>query len=791
MGKGRLVVFLLFSCLWLVSAFHVCDPERYSHMGLDMSKFAFCDKSLPFNVRAKDLVNSMTLVEKALQLGNQAGGVPRLGLPLYEWWSEALHGVSKTGPGVFFNNTVPGATNFPIVLLSTASFNETLWKTIGQVVSTEARAMHNLGMAGLTFWSPNVNVIRDPRWGRIQETPGEDPYTVGRYAVNFVRGLQDVEGHETADDPNSRPLKVSSCCKHYTAYDVDNWNGVDRFHFDAQVTEQDMVETFLRPFEMCVKEGDVNSVMCSFNKINGIPSCADPKLLSQTIRGDWGLHGYIVSDCDSIEVMYDDNKWLNGVQEEQVASAMKAGLDMDCGVYYQNWTVASVEKGKMRETDIDKALINNYVTLLRLGYFDGAPGYDSLGKDDVCSKDHIELAREAARQGIVLLKNDNVLPLTPAKFDKIALVGPHANATDAMTGNYAGIPCNSVSPLMAISGIVKSVDYEVGCQDVSCNNDTMLFPAMEAARKADATIIFVGIDNDYESEGHDRYGLHLPGYQTQLINQVAIASSGPVVMVMMCAGGIDISFAQNNPNIHAIVWAGYPGEQGGPAIADVLFGDYNPGGRLPITWYKANYTDAVPMTSMQLRPNDELGYPGRTYKFFNGSTVYPFGYGLSYTQFSYNLVSAKQSLLVKLGRLQHCHDDLDYVPDVFMPPCRSVLVDDMKCEDVVDMEVQVSNTGARDGSDVVMVYSRPPTHILGMPQKQVIGFQRVFVRAGETETAKFSLNACKSFGVVDKAAYLVLPSGTHTIEVGSGSGSASADGSFTIPFSVDLQKEFV
>ncbi|KAK1316321.1 putative beta-D-xylosidase 5 [Acorus calamus] len=595
---------------------------------------------------------------------------------------------TQRGPGVFFNNTVPRATNFPIVLLSTASFNETLWKTIGQVVSTEARAMHNLGMAGLTFWSPNVNVIRDPRWGRIQETP-------------------DVEDHETADDPNSRPLKVSSCCKHYTAYDVDNWNGVDRFHFDAQVTERDMVETFLRPFEMCVKEGDVNSAMCSSNKINGIPSCADPKLLSQTIRGDWGLHG--------------------------------------------------------------------------LGYFDGAPGYDSLGKDGVCRKDHIELAREAARQGIVLLKNDNVLPLIPAKFDKIALVGPHANATDAMTGNYAGIPCNSVSPLMAISGIVKSVDHEVGCHDVSCNDDTRLFPAMEAARKADATIIFVGIDNDYESEGHDRYGLHLPGYQTQLINQVAIASSGPVVMEALTSPS-----PRTTPT--SMPSSGLPGEQGGPAIADVLFGDYNPGGRLPITWYKANYTDAVPMTSMQLRPNDELGYPGRTYKFFNGSTVYPFGYGLSYTQFSYNLVSAKQSLLVKLGRLQHCHDDLDYVLDVFMPPCRSVLVDDLKCEDdVVDMEVQVSNTGARDGSDVVMVYSRPPTHILGMPQKQVIGFQRVFLRAGETETVKFSLNACKSFGVVDKAAYLVLPSGTHTIEVGS----RSADGSFTIPFSVDLRKEFV
>ncbi|KAJ4824124.1 putative beta-D-xylosidase 5, partial [Turnera subulata] len=281
----------------------VCDPQRYSNLGLDMKTFPFCDKSLPYDVRASDLVKQMTLSEKVLQLGNTNYGVRRLGLPKYEWWSEALHGVSNVGPGTFFDDLVPGSTSFPTVITSAAEFNESLWKTIGKAVSTEARAMYNLRRAGLTYWSQNINVVRDPRWGRAIETPREDPFVVGKYAANYVRGLQDVEGTENSTDLNPRPLKVSSCCKHYAAYDVDNWKGIERYSFDARVAEQDMVETFLRPFEMCVKEGDVSSIMCSYNRVDGIQACADPKLLNQTIRGEWDLHGYIVSDCDSIEVL--------------------------------------------------------------------------------------------------------------------------------------------------------------------------------------------------------------------------------------------------------------------------------------------------------------------------------------------------------------------------------------------------------------------------------------------------------------------------------------------------------
>ncbi|OVA13542.1 WD40 repeat [Macleaya cordata] len=744
----------------------VCEPKRFSNLGLKMTNYPFCDKSLPFDIRAKDLVDSMTLAEKALQLGDQAPGVPRIGLPMYNWWSEALHGVSNVGHATHFDQVVPGATSFPTVILTTASFNESLWKSIGQVVSTEARAMYNLGNSGLTYWSPNINVVRDPRWGRITETPGEDPYVVGTYAVNYVRGLQDIEGYENSSDLNSRPLKVSASCKHYAAYDVDNWGGVDRLHFDAKVTEQDMVETFVRPFEMCVKEGDVSSVMCSYNRVNGIPTCADAKLLNQTIRGEWALHGYIVSDCDSIEVIVNDHKWLGYSKEEAVAQVMKAGLDLDCGSYYPDSAKSAVEEGKLREEDIDRSLRYLYVVLMRLGFFDGSPSFMSLGKNDICSKNNMELAAEAAREGIVLLKNDNnTLPLTSGTHKMLAVVGPHANATTAMIGNYAGIPCRYIAPYIGLSAYAN-VTVAQGCANVACKNGSLnMGPAVEAAKHADATIILVGLDLSIEAESLDRVDLFLPGLQTQLINQVTDAAIGPVVLVVLTAGGVDISFAHNNPKIKAIIWAGYPGQEGGSAIADVIFGKYNPGGRLPITWYQGNYIQKLPMTSMPFRPVDKLGYPGRTYKFFNGSTVYPFGYGLSYTKFKYKVASSRSSINVILGKYQHCFN-ISYNENAIMPPqCPSVLVDDTNCVEVeFNFYVEVQNIGERDGNDVVLVYSKAPSGIVGAPAKQVIGFKRVFVGAGRSEKVSFTFNACKSLSIVDNKANVVLPSGEHTEE---------------------------
>eukprot|EP01018_Ginkgo_biloba_P015514 Gb_39728 [translate_table: standard] len=619
---------------------YACNPRV-----VDVGKLGFCNTSMSYSERAKDLVGQLSLQEKVQQLVNGAAGVRRLGVPRYEWWSEALHGVSNTGPGVLFNATVPGATSFPQVILTAATFNSTLcFAATLQVVSTEARAMHNAGMAGLTYWSPNVNVFRDPRWGRGQETPGEDPLVVSQYAVNYVKGLQ-----ETGDPTNLDKLKVSSCCKHYTAYDVDNWKGVDRFHFDAQVTRQDLEDTYQPPFKSCVEEGHVSSVMCSYNRVNGVPTCADENLLKGIIRGQWALDGYIVSDCDSVDVFYNAIHYTK-TPEDAVAIALKAGLDMNCGRYLGMYTENAVKTGKVEESVVDQALVNNYVVLMRLGFFDGDPSQQAFGKlgpKDVCTDENQQLALDAAKQGIVLLKNDGrSLPLSSTNIKSLAVLGPNANVTNVMIGNYAGIPCKYTTPLQGLQKYIQATNYQPGCANVGCSDGGLINAAVEAATKAEAVILVVGLDQSIEAEGLDRVDLLLPGQQQKLVSDVANAAIGPVILVIMSAGPIDISFAKHHPNISGILWVGYPGEAGGDAIAQVIFGDCNPGGKLPTTWYPQDFVTKVPMTDMNMRPNSTSGYPGRTYRFYTGETVYEFGYGLTYTTFSVSLVFAPSLLSV-------------------------------------------------------------------------------------------------------------------------------------------------
>uniref|UniRef100_A0A0C9QPY6 TSA: Wollemia nobilis Ref_Wollemi_Transcript_14266_2795 transcribed RNA sequence n=1 Tax=Wollemia nobilis TaxID=56998 RepID=A0A0C9QPY6_9CONI len=362
--------------------------------------YPFCNTGLSIKDRANDLIGRLTLKEKAQLLVDRAGAVPRLGIPSYEWWSEALHGVSNVGPGTHFANPIPAATSFPQVILTAASFDTNLWEAIGKAASTEARAMYNVGLGGLTYWSPNVNIFRDPRWGRGQETPGEDPVLAGKYAASYVRGLQ------TADGPDPNRLKVAACCKHYTAYDLDNWAGVDRFHFDARVTQQDLHDTYNPPFEACVTQGHVASIMCSYNKVNGVPTCADPVLLNGMVRGKWGLNGYIASDCDSAEVLFNSMHYTS-TPERAVADVIGAGLDLNCGKFLGDHTEAAVRDGKLQESAVDRALFNSISVQMRLGLFDGNPTtqpYGNLGPRDVCTPQHHQLALQAAREGIVLLK---------------------------------------------------------------------------------------------------------------------------------------------------------------------------------------------------------------------------------------------------------------------------------------------------------------------------------------------------------------------------------------------------
>lgn len=346
--------------------------------------------------------------------------------------------------------------------------------------------------------------------------------------------------------------------------------------------------------------------------------------------------------------------------------------------------------------------------------------------------------------------------------------------------NVLGVPCQYTAPIDGFSNFGEVI-HEMGCGEVLCKNESLIYPAVRAAKKADATILVVGLDLTVEAESLDRTDLLLPGYQTQLINQVSSESKGPVILVIMSAGGIDVSFAKTDPNIQAILWAGYPGEEGGRAIADVVFGRYNPGGKLPLTWHENGYTNMLPMTSMPLRPIDNLGYPGRTYKFFNGSTVYPFGYGLSYTNFTYNLVSSKKSLHFKLDKFHHCRD-LNYTEGAYKPACPAILIDDLKsCDDHnVELVIEVENTGKRDGSEVVMVYWSAPSGIAEAPVVELIAFKRIFVGAGESEKVRFKLNACKSLGMVDYRGYHLLPSGGGNIVIG--------DGLLSVPLQIHFQR---
>ncbi|KAF8015587.1 hypothetical protein BT93_H1183 [Corymbia citriodora subsp. variegata] len=723
-----------------------CDPRSGLTRGL-----RFCRAALPIHVRVRDLIGRLTLQEKIRLLVNNAAAVPRLGIQGYEWWSEALHGVSNVGPGTRFGGAFPGATSFPQVITSAASFNASLWEEIGRVVSDEARAMYNGGMAGLTFWSPNVNVFRDPRWGRGQETPGEDPVMAGKYAASYVRGLQGNVGNR---------LKVAACCKHYTAYDLDNWNGVDRYHFNARVSKLDLEDTYDVPFKACVVDGRVASVMCSYNQVNGVPTCADPNLLKNTIRGQWRLNGYIVSDCDSVGVLYETQHYT-ATPEAAAANTIRAGLDLDCGPFLAVHTEAAIRGGKLTEGDVDLALANTITVQMRLGMFDGEPSaqpYGNLGPRDVCTPAHQQLALEAARQGIVLLKNQgSALPLSPRRHRTVAVIGPNSDVTVTMIGNYAGVACGYTTPLQGIGRYSRTV-HQPGCTGVACVSNQLFGAAEVAARHTDATVLVMGLDQSIEAEFRDRTGLLLPGHQQELVSRVAKASRGPTILVLMSGGPIDVSFAKNDPRVAAIVWAGYPGQAGGQAIADVLFGAVNPGGKLPMTWYPQEYVAKVPMTNMNMRP--ARGYPGRTYRFYRGPVVYPFGYGMSYTSYRHSLVEAPTQVSVPLASLGAATFQNS---SLLSAGIKAVHVN---CDTAsLGIHVDVKNTGSMDGTHTLLVFSVPPEGKWSLT-KQLIGFKKVDVSAGSQRRVRIDVRVCEHLSVVDEFGIRRIPIGEHKIHIG-------------------------
>ncbi|KAI4998010.1 hypothetical protein ZWY2020_053352 [Hordeum vulgare] len=658
----------------------------------------------------------------ATRTGRRAAGVPRLGVPAYKWWNEALHGLATSGKGLHFNSAVRSATSFPQVSLTAAAFDDDLWLLIGQAIGREARALYNVGQAeGLTMWSPNVNIYRDPRWGRGQETPGEDPTTASRYSVAFVKGLQ---GNSTS----SSLLQTSACCKHATAYDLEDWGGVARYNFDARVTAQDLEDTYNPPFRSCVVDGKASCVMCAYTAINGVPACANSGLLTNTVRADWGLDGYVASDCDAVAIMRDAQRYAP-TPEDAVALALKAGLDIDCGTYMQQHAPAALQQGKITEDDVDKALKNLFAIRMRLSHFDSDPRaniYGGLNAAHICTPEHRSLALEAAQDGIVLLKNDaGILPLDRAAVASAAVIGPNANNPGLLIGNYFGPPCESVTPLKG-SGLRQGRQQQ-------------------------------------ESEGRDRTSLLLPGQQQSLITAVADAAKRPVILVLLTGGPVDVTFAKNNPKIGAILWAGYPGQAGGLAIARVLFGDHNPGGRLPVTWYPEEFTK-VPMTDMRMRADPATGYPGRSYRFYQGETVYKFGYGLSYSSYSRRLLSSgtpNTDLLAGLSTMPTPAEEEGGVASYHVEHIGARGCEQLKFPAVVEVE----NHGPMDGKHSVLMYLRWANATAGRPAKQLIGFRRQHLKAGEKASLTFDISPCEHFSRVRKDGNKVVDRGSHFLMV--------------------------
>ena len=601
------------------------DPQPLNHcLTSPLCENGVCDTSLSIKARAAALVDAMTLEEKAANVQNTASGSPRLGLPSYQWWNEGLHGVAGS-PGVTFQTPLgsnfSSATSFPMPILMSAAFDDPLINSVATIVSTEARAFYNFGNAGLDFWTPNINPFRDPRWGRGMETPGEDIYHIQNYVYNLVTGLQG------GLDPEQK--KVISTCKHFAAYDIEQ----TRTSNDLNPTQQDLSEFYLPGFKTCARDAKAGAIMCSYNAVDGVPSCASRYLLQEVLREYYDFsapYNWVTSDCDAVDNIFNGHSYVSS-DTEAAAVALNAGTDLDCGTTYADLTSA-IQQNMTTEAMLDQALIRLYSSLVQVGYF--TPGeYTDLDWADVGTPAAQALALQAAEEGITLLKNDGVLPLSSKISGSVAVIGPWANATTQMQGNYQGTAPFLISPLSAFQSTWSDVIYEEGTE-VNSADTSGFAAAISAANASDVIVYLGGIDTSIEAEGMDRTTIVWPGNQLTLIGQLA-ALNKPLVVVQCGGGQIDDSALISNAGVNALVWAGYPGQSGGTAINNVLIGISPPAGRLPITQYPAEYATNVSIFDMNLRP-DKPSFPGRTYKWYNDTPVYPFGYGLHYTNFSFS-----------------------------------------------------------------------------------------------------------------------------------------------------------
>jgi len=839
----------------------LCLPAAAQLQGAAAAPPDYLNPQLPIERRVADLVGRMTLEEKIAQMMNKSPAIARLNVPDYDWWNEALHGVAYAGH----------ATVFPQAIGLGATWNPALMHRVATAISDEARAKYHEAVRrdfrkrfyGLTFWSPNINIFRDPRWGRGQETYGEDPFLTARLGVAFVRGMQ-------GDD--SRYLKVIATPKHYA---VHSGPEPERHVFDATVGERDFRETYLPAFQAAIVEGKAGSVMCAYNRVNGEPACASKRLMTDILRTEWGFDGYVVSDCDAVLDIYKNHKFVK-TEEEGVALAVKAGTELTCGYEYRA-LIPAIKQGHISEAEIDTAVKRLFTARFRLGMFDPPEmvPYARIPFEVNDSPAHRELARDAARESLVLLKNDNrQLPLRK-DLRTIAVIGPNADSLEVLLGNYHGIPSKWTTPLEGIRRKVSpttrvlhalgttltgeallpvpasalsqtdgkpglkaeyfankdlqgapaatrideqinfdwftnapvdelpldnfsarwtgritaptSGTYELGLRADDAARlflDDQLFldgwrdgsaktvrkplemeagrpyqirvefydryaaatakllwgppklaeslyeEALSKAKEADVVVMALGLAPSLEGEemdvklegfrGGDRTELNMPKVQEELLRAVH-ATGKPVVLLLFSGGGISVNWA--DANVPAIVQAWYPGEEGGAAIADVLFGDYNPTGKLPVTFYKS---------ASQLPPFADYRMEGKTYRYFKGDPLYPFGHGLSYTKFEYGKLKMKKS--VKAG-------------------------------EPVQVSAEVRNTGALAGEEVVQLYLTDMAASVPVPLRSLRGVQRVSLRPGEMKQITFTL-APRDLTLIDDGGKRVLEPGEFAVTIG-------------------------
>jgi len=690
------------------------------------------DAAQPVTARVADLVRRLSLAEKVQQMRNTTPAIPRLGIPAYDYWSECLHGVGRAGT----------ATVFPQAIGLAAAWDAPLLRETAGVIATEARAKHNdyatkhdgnsARYYGLTFWTPNINIFRDPRWGRGQETYGEDPFLTARLGVAFIRGLQ-------GDDP--KYVKAMACAKHFA---VHSGPEPERHRFDVDPSERDFHETYLPQFEAAVREGHVGAVMGAYNSVYGRPACANPLLLTDLLRRQWGFDGHVVSDCGAIYDIWANHKFTP-TPEEAAAAAVKAGDDLCCGADY-NPLVRAVTKGLISEKEIDTAVGRVLEARFRLGLFD-PPEKVPYAQITIAQNDtpaHEALALKMARESIVLLKNDGLLPLDRTRIKRIAVIGTNASSVSMLLGNYNGTPARPVTILDGIKSVAGTnieVVYEPACPlalspDPADKPDTQQWTkAIAAAWMSDVIIYVGGISPRLEGEemkvsydgfsGGDRTQIELPEVQNELLK--ALQATGKPVIFVNCSGSA-IAMPWAAVNLPAILQAWYPGEQGGRAVADVLFGDVNPAGRLPVTFYHAT-TD--------LPAFDDYSMTNRTYRYFNGRADFAFGHGLSYTTFEYSNPKLNGATFA--------------------------------AGDTIKLTFQLLNSGLWDGDEVVQVYFRHINSPLPQPRLALCGFVRIHLQAHEGGRITMNIPA-EEFRNWDpaKKQYTVEP-GNYELLVGAAS----------------------